>query len=87
MKWLKEQLLDGCVSWGHDEMFAWYLRNVRMRADFFDVEKENWMPTKKNRYKKIDGFMAALNAVAARMTGNEMPSSYWDDSHVISASI
>lgn len=87
MKWLKEQLLDGNVSWGHDEMFAWYLRNVRMRADFFDVEKENWMPTKKNRYKKIDGFMAALNAVAARMTGNEMPSSYWDDSHVISASI
>lgn len=87
MKWLKEQLLDGCVSWGHDEMFAWYLRNVRMRADFFDVEKENWMPTKKNRYKKIDGFMAALNAVAARMAGSEMPSSYWDDSHVISVSI
>lgn len=87
MKWLKEQLLDGSVHWGHDEMFAWYLRNVRMRADFFDVEKENWMPTKKNRYKKIDGFMAALNAVTARMTANEMPASYWDNSHVISAMI
>lgn len=87
MKWIKEQLLDGSVSWGHDEMFGWYLRNVRMRADFFDVEKENWMPTKKNRYKKIDGFMAALNAVAARMGSEEVPASYWDNSHVISADL
>ena len=58
-----------------------------MRADFFHVEKENWMPTKKNRYKKIDGFMAALNAVTARMGSEEVPASYWDGSHVIAADL
>lgn len=83
MKSLKELLLDGMLLWGHDEMFEWYLRNVRMRADFFDIEKENWMPTKKNRYLKIDGFMAALDAYTLRIQQTEMPSSFWDDSHVI----
>ena len=83
MKSLKELLLDGMVLWNHDQMFEWYLRNVRMRADFFDVEKENWMPTKKNRYLKIDGFMAALDAYALRIQTTDMPSSYWNDSMVI----
>lgn len=83
MKSLKELLLDGQLYWGHDEMFAWYLRNVRMRAGFFDIEKENWMPTKKNRNMKIDGFMAALDAYALRIQQLQMPSSYWDDTHVL----
>jgi len=83
MKSLKEQLLDGNVCWDHDPMFEWYLRNVRLRADFFDLEKENWMPTKKNRALKIDGFMAALDAYVLRLADMEMPSSHWDNSHVL----
>ena len=43
-------------------MFLWYLRNVRLRADFFDLEKENYFPTRKNKYMKIDGFMAMMDA-------------------------
>ena len=83
MKSLKELLLDGMVLWGHDEMFAWYLRNVRLRAGFFDLEKENWVPSKQDRYKKIDGFMAALDAYTLRVQQMELPSTFWDDSHVI----
>ena len=84
MKSLKEQLLDGNVCWDHDPMFEWYLRNVRLRADFFDMEKENWMPTKRNtRTAKIDGFMAALDAYVLRLADMEMPPSHWDNSHVL----
>ena len=83
MKSFKEQLLDGNVCWDHDEMFFWYLRNVRLRSDFFDLEKENWMPTKRNRTQKIDGFMAMLDAYVLKLRNQERASSYWDDSHVI----
>lgn len=83
MKSFKERMLDGAVCWDHDEMFAWYLRNVRLRSDFFDVEKENWYPTKKNRTQKIDGFMAMMDAYILMLANQEQPSDYWDDSHVI----
>lgn len=71
MKAYKEELLDGNVRWWHDEMYAWYLRNVRLRADFFSAEKENWYPTRragahKNATKKIDGFMAAMDGYILR---------------------
>lgn len=85
MKGLKEELLDGNVCWEGDEMFEWYLRNVRMRAGFFDLEKENWMPTKKNRYKKIDGFMAAINGFCVRQAERIVPSDIWDGSGILSA--
>lgn len=73
MKRLKQELLDGMVAWDHDEMFLWYLRNVRMRSDFFDVEKENWYPTRraganKNAMAKIDGFMAAMDAYILKVS-------------------
>lgn len=87
MKSFKEQLLDGNVCWNHDAMFEWYLRNVRLRADFFDLEKENWMPTKKNRFLKIDGFMAAMDAYVLRLRDMEMASSFWDDSHVLGGAL
>lgn len=84
MKSLKELLLDGAVQWGHDECFAWYLRNVRMRAGFFDLEKENWMPTKKDRYKKIDGFMASINSYTL-MLEQRVVEGTWDGVGVIRA--
>ena len=83
MKSFKEQLIDGNVTWDRDEMFVWYLRNVRLRSDFFDLEKENWMPTKKNRFLKIDGFMASMDAYVLRLRDTEMASDFWNDSHVI----
>ena len=84
MKSLKERLLDGRVVWGHDEMFAWYLRNVRLRADFFDLEKENWYPAKPGRYKKIDGFMAAMDAYITMLADLSPAPTIWDDSEVMS---
>ena len=35
---------------------AWFQRF------YLDKEKENWMPTKSNRYRKIDGFAALIDA-------------------------
>ena len=43
------------------------MHNVRLRQDYKDREKENWMPTKRNRYRKIDGFMAAIDAWTVAM--------------------
>lgn len=62
MKDVREQLLAGKIISNNDPMLRWYLGNVRLRNDYRDREKENWMPTKKNRYRKIDGFMAWLDA-------------------------
>lgn len=67
MKDLREQLLAGKIITNNDPMLRWYLNNVRLRNDYRDREKENWMPTKKNRYRKIDGFMAWLDAHALYM--------------------
>lgn len=67
MKDLREQLLAGKIITNNDPMLRWYLGNVRLRNDYRDREKENWMPTKKNRYRKIDGFMAWLDAHALYM--------------------
>lgn len=83
MKNIKEMLLDETLLCGYDDMFLWYLRNVRLRNDFFDVEKENWMPTKRDRQKKIDGFMAFLNAHTERMRNAPVTATRYTDSHII----
>ena len=62
MKATRELFLEGRIISNNDPMFRWYLRNVRLRKDFYDKQKDNWMPTKANRYRKIDGFMAFLFA-------------------------
>lgn len=85
MKSFKEELLDGNVTWFGDEMFAWFLRNVRLKADFFMAEKENWYPVKragmhKNANKKIDGFMAMMNANVLRLEDRVIRSEGWRDS-------
>lgn len=90
MKSFKQEMLDGNVTWDHDEMFAWYLRNVRLRADFFSLEKENWYPTRragarKNAAAKIDGFMAAMNAYILKKTDEIVLGEGWGESRVIGA--
>jgi phage terminase large subunit-like protein len=58
MKDVKELLLDGKVVYNRNKLFRWYLNNVKLVED----RNVNWMPTKQNRYRKIDGFAAWLNA-------------------------
>ena len=72
MKDVREQLLDGHIVHNNNPMFRWYLGNVRLRRDFYDREKENWVPTKRDRYRKIDGFMAFLDAHAEYMRLNPL---------------
>lgn len=73
MKDLRENLLDGRIVSNNDPMLRWYLHNVRLRQDYKDREKENWMPTKRNRYRKIDGFMAMLDAWTVAMQKDPLP--------------
>jgi len=67
MKDFRESMLDGRVITNNDPMLRWYMHNVRLRQDYKDREKENWMPTKRNRYRKIDGFMATIDAWTVAM--------------------
>ena len=70
MKDMKELLLDGNVVTNNDPMFAWYTDNVKISGERRHTDKDNWMPTKRNRFRKIDGFMAALDAHCIRMRKN-----------------
>ena len=67
MKDIKELLLAGRVVSNNDPMLAWYTDNVRISGERRHADKQNWMPTKRNKYRKIDGFMAWLDAHAIRM--------------------
>lgn len=87
MKRLHETLLDGKITHNGDEMFEWYLSNVRLRRDFFDLEKENWMPSKRSRFKKIDGFMAVLFAFSEYRRMRPVTSSRWQKSRIIQKSL
>lgn len=62
MKNLREVLLDGRLVYNNNPLCRWYLDNVKIRQNARDAEKENWVPSKTNRYAKIDGFAALLNA-------------------------
>lgn len=58
LKDAKELFLDGKVIFNQNKLFRWYINNVKLVED----RNGNWMPTKQNRYRKIDGFAAFLNA-------------------------
>lgn len=62
MKSFREAMMDGRIVTNNDPMLRWYMHNVRLRNNYLDKEKENWMPTKSNRYRKIDGFAALIDA-------------------------
>lgn len=63
MKDIKNLLLDGKVIFNWNRLLRWYINNVRLVQD----RNGNWMPTKQDRYRKIDGFAALLNAHAEVM--------------------
>lgn len=62
MKDLKEMLLDRRIVSNNDPMLRWYMDNVRLSRESRHTDKANWMPTKKKKSLKIDGFMAFLFA-------------------------
>lgn len=55
---LKHMFLDGKVIFNENKLLRWYINNVELVTD----RNNNKMPTKSNRYRKIDGFAAMLNA-------------------------
>ena len=67
MKDIKELLLAGQVVSNQDPMLSWYTDNVRISGERRHLDKENWMPTKRNKFRKIDGFMAWLDAHCIKM--------------------
>ena len=71
MKDLKEMLLDGRVVSNNDPMLRWYTDNVRLSKEARHADKANWMPTKRKRDLKIDGFMAWLFAHTLAMRARE----------------
>ena len=56
---LKERFLDGKILHNNDPMFLWYLGNAKMTKRSVN---ETYLITKQNRYRKIDGVAALLNA-------------------------
>ena len=67
MKDIKELLLAGKVVSNGDPMLAWYTDNVRISGEKRHTDKANWMPMKRNKFRKIDGFMAWLDAHCIKM--------------------
>lgn len=76
MKDIKELLLAGKVVSNNDPMLAWYTDNVRISGERRHADKANWMPTKRNKFRKIDGFMAWLDAHCVKMTKQPAGSEY-----------
>lgn len=56
---LKERFLDGNIIHNNNTMFNWYLGNVRLTKRSANA---TYLPTKQNKYRKIDGFAALLDA-------------------------
>ncbi len=56
---LKERFLDGKVIHNNNRMYNWYLGNVKLTKRSANA---TYLPTKQSKYRKIDGFMAHLDA-------------------------
>lgn len=56
---LKQRFIDGKVLHNRNDMYTWYLGNVKLTRRSAGA---TYLPTKQNKYRKIDGFAAHLNA-------------------------
>ena len=56
---LKERFLDANIIHNNNPMINWYLGNVKLSKR---GPNATYLPTKQNKYRKIDGFMALLDA-------------------------
>lgn len=73
MKDLREVLLDGRLVHNRNALFRWFLSNVKTRGNREDQDKANWVPTKRQRYRKIDGFAALLDAHTLMLGESPLP--------------
>ena len=64
---IKERFLDGNIIHNNNRMYNWYLGNVRLTKRNHTA---TYLPTKQNKYRKIDGFAAHLNAHTEWMRNN-----------------
>ncbi|MGV2443108.1 UNVERIFIED_CONTAM: terminase large subunit [Bacillus sp. ATCC 13368] len=74
LKDLKNLFLDGKVVFNENSLLQWYINNVKLIED----RNGNLMPTKQNRYRKIDGFAALLNSHSEVMLEMTTPSGNGD---------
>lgn len=70
MKDIREMLLGGKIISNEDPMLRWYTDNVRISSERRHTDKANMMPTRRNKYRKIDGFAAWLDAHVVMMDLN-----------------
>lgn len=56
---LKERFLDRKVIFNNNPLFRWYLGNVKLTKRSVNA---TYLPTRQNKYRKIDGFAALLDA-------------------------
>ncbi len=56
---LKERFIDRNIIHNNNKMFNWYLENVKLTKR---GPNATYLPTKQNKYRKIDGVAALLNA-------------------------
>lgn len=56
---MKERFLDGNIIHNNNRLYRWYLGNVKLTKRSHNA---TYLPTKQNKYRKIDGFAAHLNA-------------------------
>ncbi len=73
MKDLREVLLDGRLVHNRNGLFRWFLGNVKIRGNPEDQDKANWTPTKRQRYRKIDGFAALLDCHTLMLGESPLP--------------
>ena len=66
---LKERFLDGNIIHNNNSLFNWYLGNVKLKKRSVNA---TYLPTKQNKYRKIDGFAALLDAHTEYMRKNPL---------------
>lgn len=64
---LKERFIDRKIVHNNNPLFKWYLGNVKLTKR---GPNATYLPTKVNRYRKIDGFAALLDAHTELMRKN-----------------
>ena len=69
MDHLKERFLDGNIIHNNNRLFNWYLANVKLAKRSANA---TYLPTKVNKYRKIDGFAALLDAHVEWMRKNPL---------------
>lgn len=66
---LKERFLDGNIIHNNNILLKWYIGNVKLTKRSANA---TYLPTKQNKYRKIDGFAALLDAHAEWLRKNPL---------------